>query len=259
MWGLTISLGTDTIASSEGWIRARGRKMRTAGLLCFLLGAIGILVSIGNVSPGTVYAANCVTPREFRIGGGAWTAVDNVKRAVAIGTTVEFRCGPGSIICAGNVGDRVKLFGKNFIDEQYDTGKVIVTAPGCGTDMLQATCTNIPHKTWAGPKNANNGFLEADKTERFYFRFNANDPPLPTPTPEEKPNQTKDIFMGSFNCGTNLSVGGIAELPDVDATPLEASGSSGMKAETYAVILIAILVAAILGGAAWYARRRVMS
>ena len=53
-------------------------------------------------------------------------------------------------------------------------------------------------------------------------------------------------------------VGGIAELPDVaDAAPLQASDSSGLSAGLLAGIAAGATAGAIgLGGAAWYARRR---
>lgn len=52
-------------------------------------------------------------------------------------------------------------------------------------------------------------------------------------------------------------VGGIAELPEVDGTPLETAGSSGPSTTVLAGIVIAVAAGTIaLGGAAWYARRR---
>ena len=54
-------------------------------------------------------------------------------------------------------------------------------------------------------------------------------------------------------------VGGIAELPDVAGTPLEAEagGPWGPSASVVAGVVAAIAAGALaLGGAAWYARRR---
>ena len=51
-------------------------------------------------------------------------------------------------------------------------------------------------------------------------------------------------------------VGGIAELPEVAAAPLEAEGASGPSAAVLAGVAAAAAGAAALGGAAWYARRR---
>ena len=48
-------------------------------------------------------------------------------------------------------------------------------------------------------------------------------------------------------------VGGIAELPDVAAAPVEAGGSSGPGVALVAAIAGAVVIA--LSGAAWYARR----
>ncbi len=55
-------------------------------------------------------------------------------------------------------------------------------------------------------------------------------------------------------CGPNGDVGGIAELPEVASTPLDASGDSGMDAGLIAAI--AAGATAVAFGAAWYARRR---
>jgi DMSO/TMAO reductase YedYZ molybdopterin-dependent catalytic subunit len=58
--------------------------------------------------------------------------------------------------------------------------------------------------------------------------------------------------------GYTPPVGGIAELPDVAATPLEAPGASGGDAGSIAGVaaVVAVGVAALAGGAWWYARRR---
>ena len=50
------------------------------------------------------------------------------------------------------------------------------------------------------------------------------------------------------------AVGGIAELPGVAGTPLEAQGSSGRDVASLAAVVAAGVVA--LAGGAWYARRR---
>ncbi len=52
-------------------------------------------------------------------------------------------------------------------------------------------------------------------------------------------------------------VGGIAELPDADAAPLETGGSPGTGVGVLAGIAAALAAGTVvLGGAAWYARRR---
>ena len=54
------------------------------------------------------------------------------------------------------------------------------------------------------------------------------------------------------------AVGGIAELPDLESAPLETPGTSGTNTAKLARITSAATAAAIvLGGAAWYTRRRV--
>ena len=58
----------------------------------------------------------------------------------------------------------------------------------------------------------------------------------------------------TIDCGP---VGGIAELPEIAGTPLEAAGSSGSNTGLIAGIVAAIAAGSVaLGGAAWYARRR---
>ncbi len=52
------------------------------------------------------------------------------------------------------------------------------------------------------------------------------------------------------------SVGGIAELPAVAATPLETTGSSGPSTTVLSSLAVAVAAALVLSGAAWYARRR---
>ena len=55
-------------------------------------------------------------------------------------------------------------------------------------------------------------------------------------------------------------VGGIAELPEVAGVPLEAPGSSDSNTGLLAGIAAAIAAGTVaLGGAAWYARRRLTS
>ena len=60
-----------------------------------------------------------------------------------------------------------------------------------------------------------------------------------------------------INCKAAGYVGGIAELPEVAGTPLEAAGSSGSNTGLIAGIVAAIAAgSATLTGWAWYARRR---
>lgn len=67
-------------------------------------------------------------------------------------------------------------------------------------------------------------------------------------------NGVSDVFVRDRGPG---GVGGVAELPEVDAAPLEASGSSGPSAGVVAGIAAGAAAGAVaLGGAAWYARRR---
>lgn len=55
----------------------------------------------------------------------------------------------------------------------------------------------------------------------------------------------------------NAPLGGIGAFPEVAAAPLQGSGSSGLGAGVLAAIAAAAAAGAVaLGGAAWYARRR---
>ena len=72
--------------------------------------------------------------------------------------------------------------------------------------------------------------------------------PTSTPTPTITPTPTPTI---------DPSIGGIAELPEVAGTPLDATGSSGGNAGLLAGFITAVVAGAVaLGSAAWYARRR---
>ncbi len=64
----------------------------------------------------------------------------------------------------------------------------------------------------------------------------ATSTPLPTSTPDP--------------------VGGIAELAEIAGTPLEAAGPSGSDVGVFAGLAAAMAIAIVLGGAAWYTRRR---
>ena len=64
----------------------------------------------------------------------------------------------------------------------------------------------------------------------------------------------KILHCGNVDCTTVTGVGGIAKLPDVAKSPLETGGSSSRNAGLIAGIIVA--GGLVLGGAAWYARRR---
>ena len=69
------------------------------------------------------------------------------------------------------------------------------------------------------------------------------------PTPGLSVSSAVEIFQLA-------PVGGLAELPDVAGSPLEAEGSSGPSAGVLAGVATAAVGAVALGGAARYARRR---
>ena len=86
--------------------------------------------------------------------------------------------------------------------------------------------------------NDTHGSTPLDKEGNEVLTINCTQPPTPTPTP------------------TPSSVGGIAELPEVDGAPLDAAASSGPNAVVLTSIAAAAAGGIALGGAAWYARRR---
>ena len=66
-----------------------------------------------------------------------------------------------------------------------------------------------------------------------------------------------DLMWDFFQAHPLATVGGIAELPEVAGAPLETVGSSGPSAGLLAGVAVAVTAASSsLGGAAWYARRR---
>ena len=62
-----------------------------------------------------------------------------------------------------------------------------------------------------------------------------------------------DLMWDFFQAHPLATVGGVAELPEVAGTPLEAPGSSGTSAGVLAVIATGVVA---IASAAWYARRR---
>ena len=56
-----------------------------------------------------------------------------------------------------------------------------------------------------------------------------------------------------------MSIGGIAEAPDADASALEATTSGGSSTTTYAAIAGIAAGVVLLGAGGWYARRRWLS
>lgn len=136
---------------------------------------------------------------------------------------------------------------------------------GIGTDSFLAGAITsltipLPKSTHLGP------LVEADLTcRRNAFKI---DLPVPFTGVKDQNNQTIPITTVLedgvkvadtliINCG-EPSVGGVAELPEVAGTPLETGGSPGSSAGVLAgTIAGAVLAATIaLGGAAWWARRR---
>ena len=71
------------------------------------------------------------------------------------------------------------------------------------------------------------------------------------------PSTPVQVFWDWTNDGNVLPVGGIAELPEVAVTPLETGRTSGGNAGVLPGVAGAWAAGAVvLGGPAWYARRR---
>jgi len=73
---------------------------------------------------------------------------------------------------------------------------------------------------------------------------------------DESGNAT-DWWVAATRHTPNTSIGGIAEAPDVDASPLETAESPGGSSSAGAVAIAGIAAAAVaIGAGGWYARRR---
>lgn len=99
--------------------------------------------------------------------------------------------------------------------------------------------------------------LECNEKGTFSFTVTAEivftDPFDPNPNNDFASSPT---YMVECNNPSN-QVGGIAELPEVAGTPLEAPDSSGSNTGLIAGIVAFIAAGTVtLGGGAWYARRR---
>jgi hypothetical protein len=88
--------------------------------------------------------------------------------------------------------------------------------------------------------------LDASGNPVVSYRLDFNDTQL---------SDLRLLHCGNSNCA--VGVGGIAELPEAAAAPLEAQDSSGGNAGILAGVAAALTAAAAaLGTGAWYARRR---
>ena len=168
-------------------------------------------------------------------------------------------CTPGQIPCpdapldttvAASVGDTISF--------QLVIG--FHTATNC-TDGTFAVCTGNLFNfgtgagDWLIPASANNS--------NVYFRCNVHptvmrglivvgSPVTPTPTPIPPPPPTPTPTPEP------VSVGGIADFPDIDQSLADASGSSSGGSSFALAALLSGLVAALamFAAGAWYARRR---
>lgn len=119
----------------------------------------------------------------------------------------------------------------------------------------------VAYGTYSGPSNVHVGTptsLDADghslqrtqDTANNAADFDCGDPADPTNNAGSSVS-----LVATISC--TPGVGGVAELPDVAGTPLEAGGSSGLSGGVLAGITAAVTAGALaFGGAAWYARRR---
>jgi len=68
-----------------------------------------------------------------------------------------------------------------------------------------------------------------------------------------------ELCVPAIKIDMDVSIGGIAEAPDADASALEATASDGSSGTTYAAIAGIAAAAMLLGAGGWYARRRWLS
>ena len=136
--------------------------------------------------------------------------------------------------------DTVAIGDKIICDSQPATGDTINVNPW-GNGSFQATVRAIGICSMWIEVTKDNG---ANVADIFFQGYSVNAPQSPSVRSHIGPD-------------CSPSVGGIAELPDVAGTPLEAPASSRSNAAVLAGIAAAVAAGAVaLGGAAWYARRR---
>jgi len=83
-------------------------------------------------------------------------------------------------------------------------------------------------------------------------------PPVPTATEFHVVGFPRELCVPVLKV-VNISIGGIAEAPDADASALEATTSGGSSTTIYAVIAGIAAGLVVLGAGGWYARRRWLS
>ena len=120
------------------------------------------------------------------------------------------------------------------------TGILPHTATECGTNWSKLSISTCVGADWDSPTQSSGSFQQTFNTAgTFYYLC------------EVHPTQMRGRIIVS------AAVGGIAELPDMAGTPLDAPDSSGGNTGLLAAVIAAATAGALkIGGAAWYARKR---
>ena len=120
----------------------------------------------------------------------------------------------------------------------------------------------VAYGTYSGPTNVHIGtptsldaighsLQRSGDTSDSAADFQCGDPANPT-----NHSSVSASLVATTPC-PDAEVGGIAELPEVAGTPLDATGASDSSAGLFAGVIAAVVAGAgALGGAAWYVRRR---
>ena len=145
-------------------------------------------------------------------------------------------------------------------------GMICWGAPGLDHTIPANYIDCVAYGTYSGSSNVHIGTptsLDADghslqrtgDTNNNAADFVCGDPADPT---NHSSASTSLVATSSCSPPTpDPPVGGIAELPEVAGTPLDATGASGSSAGLLAGVIAAVAAGAVaLGGAAWYTRRQ---
>ncbi len=145
-------------------------------------------------------------------------------------------------------------------------GMICWGAPGVDHTIPATYVDCVAYGTYSGPSNVHIGTstsLDADghslqrtgDTNNNAADFVCGDPADPT---NHSSASTSLVATSSCSAPTpDPSVGGVAELPEVAGTPLDAAGSSDGNAGLFVGLIAAVVAVAVaLGGAAWYTGRQ---
>lgn len=209
-------------------------------------------------------------------GGLSWTFGDQPTVAMYLRFVPEYTPASGGEITFSLLDDGVVKVSA-VIDIQNGT-LLFTTEDGETQTLLRDDLHSgigAPVSLFIGTANANADFLEVEcicydeggmKHWWYPMPSDSQDPPFDeVQLLASGSSSPVGLLLDDFAAGTTGTmpdppVGGIAELPEVAGTPLETDGSSGPSASVVAGIVAAVATGLVaLIGAAWYARRRVIS